>query len=658
MALALGAGPALAAPCSPTATRLCLNDYRFTVEVAWTVPGLGSGVGHAVPLTGDTGLFWFFGNPNLELVIKMLDGRPVNGHFWVYWGGLSDVEYTITVTDTKTGAREVYPNPPGQLASRADTAAFAAEPAPAAVAFGALGEQPAAAAAPSLAPVPLRQGPEFPVNVTTQGSQWDPSVAIGPDGGFMVVWAGEADVFGRLYDATGQPRSGEFRLSSAGAGTGYGFGARVAASPTGEFMAVWTADGNRAMARVFDPDGQPLGDEFRLGASPRFQSYPAVVADPAGGFLVAWPDGGDSAASIAPSLRWQRFDRRGSRVGVESAINRFGGDLRVTAFPAGGFLLAWLEPAGDFETDVLALRLDATGVPTGNTALRANIDAVRHPGYHQQPVPVTHADGRFSIVWSTLVFGSRPGTQGLFARSYGASGNPTGGVVTLQQGDRVLDWPHTAAALPSGETLVLWSEYGRPQDPDGGLFGQVFDSSWAPRGGDFRINTYTEYLQIDPAVAVDGAGNLVAAWSSGLEPLPILTPPGWGSGTQDGHLLGVFAQRFTTATCALDPGQLCLGGRFRVAVQFTSPWTGSPEAGHAVPLTADTGAFWFFGESNVELIVKILDGQAVNGHFWLYAGALSDVEYTITVTDTETGKTKTYHNGRGRLASRADIEAF
>ena len=58
--------------CVPSATRLCLAGNRFAVEVAWTVPSLGSGAGQAVPLTGDTGVFWFFASSNLELTVKVL----------------------------------------------------------------------------------------------------------------------------------------------------------------------------------------------------------------------------------------------------------------------------------------------------------------------------------------------------------------------------------------------------------------------------------------------------------------------------------------------------------------------------------------------------------------------------------------------------------
>ena len=47
-----------------------------------------SGRGAAVPLTGDTGYFWFFNSANVELIVKVLDGRTVNGQFWVFYGAL------------------------------------------------------------------------------------------------------------------------------------------------------------------------------------------------------------------------------------------------------------------------------------------------------------------------------------------------------------------------------------------------------------------------------------------------------------------------------------------------------------------------------------------------------------------------------------------
>jgi ELWxxDGT repeat protein len=112
------------APCKAGPATLCLAGGRFAVSVAWQDFSGNRGVGRTVDLTGDTGSFWFFSASNIELVLKVLDGRPVNGKFWVFYGALSDVAYKITVRDTKTGTVRSYTNPAGQFASVADTAAF------------------------------------------------------------------------------------------------------------------------------------------------------------------------------------------------------------------------------------------------------------------------------------------------------------------------------------------------------------------------------------------------------------------------------------------------------------------------------------------------------------------------------------------------------
>src|SRR6185503_10789523 len=108
--------------CVPSPTALCLGGH-FRVEASWVV-GDRIGIGHALALTADTGGFWFFGPENVEVVLKVLDGRPVNQHQWVFYGALSDVEYHLTVTDTETGLTRRYVNPAGLLASVADTNGF------------------------------------------------------------------------------------------------------------------------------------------------------------------------------------------------------------------------------------------------------------------------------------------------------------------------------------------------------------------------------------------------------------------------------------------------------------------------------------------------------------------------------------------------------
>jgi hypothetical protein len=118
-------GP-VTAGCPPNVpTILCLGNGRFSAEVRWSSASLGqSGYGQAIPLTADTGAFWFFQPSNIELVVKVLDGRNINARFWVFGGSLSNVQFTLTVIDRQTGKVNTYVNPEGHLASFADTSAF------------------------------------------------------------------------------------------------------------------------------------------------------------------------------------------------------------------------------------------------------------------------------------------------------------------------------------------------------------------------------------------------------------------------------------------------------------------------------------------------------------------------------------------------------
>ena len=116
------------ASCAADATALCLTAGRFRVEVNWKDFQGNTGRGQAIGLTADTGYFWFFNSANVELVVKVLDARGVDGHFWVFYGALSNVEYEIVVIDTETGESTRYANPSGDFASAGDTKAFPLDP--------------------------------------------------------------------------------------------------------------------------------------------------------------------------------------------------------------------------------------------------------------------------------------------------------------------------------------------------------------------------------------------------------------------------------------------------------------------------------------------------------------------------------------------------
>jgi len=130
---ASGARPAGApAPCVADGAGLCLLSGRFRATLAAGDPRTGRAAsGRAIPDGDRFGYFSlpdFTGDPTFpEVFLKMLDATSLDGHFWVFHSGLTNLPYTLTVTDLSTGEIRAYQNrvgDPTRLCGGADTAAF------------------------------------------------------------------------------------------------------------------------------------------------------------------------------------------------------------------------------------------------------------------------------------------------------------------------------------------------------------------------------------------------------------------------------------------------------------------------------------------------------------------------------------------------------
>ena len=115
--------------CAPSATTLCLRDGRFRVEVSRTGAG-GPGPATVVGAGNDeSGIFWFFGPENWEMLLKVLNGCSINNRYWVFAATASAVEWTITVTDTEADVTKTYDHMAGTASpALTDTSAFATCP--------------------------------------------------------------------------------------------------------------------------------------------------------------------------------------------------------------------------------------------------------------------------------------------------------------------------------------------------------------------------------------------------------------------------------------------------------------------------------------------------------------------------------------------------
>ena len=107
-----------------------MRDGRFKVEIQWNAPQLGNGAGYVVPgYSNASGNFYFFDGENWEILVKVLDGCALNGHYWTFASAATDVGWNLTVEDTETGETWATSNTFGQRSPAiTDTTAFATCP--------------------------------------------------------------------------------------------------------------------------------------------------------------------------------------------------------------------------------------------------------------------------------------------------------------------------------------------------------------------------------------------------------------------------------------------------------------------------------------------------------------------------------------------------
>jgi hypothetical protein len=100
------------------------------------------------------------------------------------------------------------------------------------------------------------------------------------------------------------------------------------------------------------------------------------------------------------------------------------------------------------------------------------------------------------------------------------------------------------------------------------------------------------------------------------------------------------------AGCDSSGVRLCLnGGRDSVEGSYKLQ-DGRTGPLHFVALTASSGYFTFDDANDVQAIVKVLDECSFDpfNSYWVFVGALTDQEVDLTVTDSATGRTRSYGN--------------
>ena len=378
---------------------------------------------------------------------------------------------------------------------------------------------------------------EFQVNEVFQDGQQAPSVVALQDDGFILSWESwnqdglwNWGVIAHRFASNGSSASGEFIVNSTTAAAQKA--GDIATLNSGGMAFVWESanqdqDKDGIFAQVYSAEGAKLSvDDILVNTTQtNDQQSPSVCGLSGGGFVVLWQSFGQEGANWG--VYGQRFDGSGQTSGAEFHVNQYETSNQqnpdLACLPGGGFVAAWESAMqdGSFQ-GVYARIFDAEGLPAGDEFLV--------PAYtdwdQKQPAVAALSDDGFVVVWNTP--NPDEDGQGIFGRRFNAAGNPLWGdfhVNTHLPGNQALP---EVVGFAGGGFVVAWESDG--QDGSGkGVFGQRFDGDGDPAGQEFQVNVYNDNDQSVPAVAAFDDGSFIV---------------GWQSLHQDGHGVGIFAQRF------------------------------------------------------------------------------------------------------------------
>ena len=528
---------------------------------------------------------------------------------------------------------------------------------------------------------------------------WDADDVISGDG---PTFNGKREIFGRVLRGDGSFVSDEILLATRGPVQDATWDAQNPEasynSESGEYFVAFVgtvaSNGVAAKSEIFGQrvgfDGQPIGSSVRLsqtGVDGNLQldsREPSVVYNPTDNeFLVVWQrEMSDSGSRVEHEIYARRVNAAGQPAGGEQRVSTMGpnGD---TAFDAldpyvayGGlrneYMVTWRgdDDRGSLvsnEFEIFGQRLSADAQPVGPDDFRISFMGPNgNPDFDaSDPALAYNSDlDEFLVTWTGVDDVLRG--EEVYGQIIRSDGSAIGGELQISSmgadgvnaSDWMVDESLTIYNDSIGEYFVLWigeDDRALLAVDEFEVFGQRLDEDGAPLGiDDVRLSFLgpegsTQYDPFSIDLAYNGTRNEVLVVYSGDD----------DRGTQVDDEVEIFVQRVAPRlpTCVAGAQTLCLsGGRFQVTVDFVTAVESG--VGQANPLTGDSGWFWFFDQANAELIVKVLDARSVNGNFWVFFGALSDVEYVLQVLDTETGEQREYRNPQGMFASVGDTSAF
>ena len=352
-------------------------------------------------------------------------------------------------------------------------------------------------------------GDPITANQTTDGDQQLPDIACRPDGSFVVVWESRGQdgdglgVFGRSFDATGAPLSGEWAIATTT--TDNQRAPRLCIRPDGSTLVVWHSEANdrsSIVARLFDGDTLPLGDELPLNRDDGTRHLePAVACAADGRSLVVW----SGTIGTQPGILGRILLQDGS-LDARELLQQLGEAGRpehpaVASHPRGEFVVAATSRDGKLGTIVVDLPPEGGS----STTVRPDLD---YPMRNEAAAIAIDGDGDTIIAWSQGtgfafdVSGLRVTSVSSDERSSTLNANRTGNDGALSTIGRGID----VAAAADGDIVVWQKRDILADDSRSSIMLRRFRDCAGDCGGDFRVSVNELIVAVRIALGLEEIG--------------------------------------------------------------------------------------------------------------------------------------------------------
>jgi S-layer homology domain len=468
--------------------------------------------------------------------------------------------------------------------------------------------------------------PEVLVNTSDPDYQVCDDVALGEDGEFIVVWTEfpvDGEILGRRYDRLTTPLDEPFPVNADT--TIDQVEASVAKDAEGRFVAVWVEETATVRGRRFEADGTPLGGSFLVNTSTTHNNFsPHVASDPSGNFVVAWT----STSVSGTEAMARRFDSNGAPLGDEFQVNLFSdGPHQVggAAMSPAGFVVSWVGEGEGTTNGIFARLFDAAGNPvTDDLPVTGALEAILPP-----PDVAMNAKGDFVVVWH-----DGGTTYAVEGRRWSFAGTPASDVFPISESTLDAYGPRVASDS-AGNFVVSWiGTFNPPEGPSAAegldtpvVTARLYDIGGFPVSIGFQVSDYTSDFKFRARPSLTDDGSFVIAWTSSA---------GKGANEVLARKTGARAAPAITVDAVLKLGSTPQGGPLfngvfepgETVVPFTA-WTNDTAAdilsvaGSAPLFTGPPGADYTLND-NTALYDTLSAGQTVS--------CLADC-YSVTVSD-------------------------